>query len=105
LEESEKVLIDPFLEGKSREEMRLEPFVDTEIRSSIVGVPVFTNQEIIAYVIGRASESNFKDGLDNNKKSPWNEIVNVRFIQQSFYGEEDDAEDTEREPAAQGRRF
>jgi len=76
LEESEKVLIDPSLEGKSREEMRLEPFVDTKIRSSIMGVLVFINQEIIAYVIGRASEGNFKDGLDNNKKSPWNEIVN-----------------------------
>jgi len=28
------------------------------------------------YVIGRASEGNFKDGLDNNKKIPWNEVVN-----------------------------
>jgi len=76
MEEAEKVLIDPSLEGKSREEMGLEPFVDTEIRSSIVGVPVFINQEIIAYVIGKAFEGNFKDGLDNNKKSPWNEVVN-----------------------------
>jgi len=76
LEEAEKVLIDPSLEGKTREEMRLESFVDTKIRSSIMGVPVFINQEIIAYVIGKASEGNFKDGLDNNKKSPWNEIVN-----------------------------
>jgi len=56
--------------------MGLEPFVDIEIRSSIMGVPVFISQEIIAYVIGRASEGSFKDGLDNNKKSPWNEIVN-----------------------------
>jgi len=32
LEEIEKVLIDPTLEGKSREVMGLEPFVDTEIR-------------------------------------------------------------------------
>jgi len=70
LEEAEKVLIDPSLEGMSREEMGLEPFVDTEIRSSIMGVPVFINQEIIAYVIGRASEGNNEDGLDNNKKSP-----------------------------------
>jgi len=59
LEESEKALIDPIMEGKTREEMRLEPFVDTKIRSSIMGVPVFINQEIIAYVIGRASEGNF----------------------------------------------
>ena len=62
LEDSEKVLIDPTLEGKTREEMGLEPFVDTEIRSSIMGVPVFINQEIIVYVIGRASEGNSKMG-------------------------------------------
>jgi len=69
LEEDQKVLIDPSLEGKTREEMGLEPSVATEIRSSIMGVPIFINQETIAYVIGRASEGNFKDGLDN-KKSP-----------------------------------
>jgi len=56
--------------------MGLEPFVDTKIRSSIMGVPFFINQETIAYVIGRTSEGNFKDRLDNNKKSPWNEVVN-----------------------------
>ena len=56
--------------------MGLEPFVDTKIRSSIMGVLVFINQETIAYVIGRTSEGNFKDGLDNNKKSPWNEVAN-----------------------------
>jgi len=76
LEEDQKVLIDPSLEGKTREEMGFEPFVATEIRSSIMGVPVFINQETIAYVIGRASEGNYKDGLDNNKKSPWNDVVN-----------------------------
>jgi len=27
-------------------------------------------------MIGRALEGNFKDGLDNNKKSPWNDVVN-----------------------------
>jgi len=42
--------------------MGLEPFMDTEIRSSIMGVPVFINQEIIVYVIGRASEGNSKMG-------------------------------------------
>jgi len=41
-----------------------------------VGILVFISQEVIAYVIRRASEGSFKDGLDNNKKSPWNEIVN-----------------------------
>jgi len=56
--------------------MGLEPFVDIEIRFSIMGVPVFINQETITYVIGRTSEGSFKDGLDNNKKSPWNEVAN-----------------------------
>jgi len=70
------VLIDHTLAGKTREEMSLEPFTCTEIRSSIMGVPVFISQEVIAYVIRRASEGSFKDGVDNNKKSPWNEIVN-----------------------------
>jgi len=51
----EKVLIDPYLAGKTREEMGLEPFIDTEIRSSIMGV---------------------RHGMDNNKKSPWNEKFN-----------------------------
>jgi len=76
LEMDEKVLIDPSLAGKSREEMSLEPFTYTKIRSSIMGILVFISQEVIAYVIKRASEGSFKDGLDNNKKSPWNEVVN-----------------------------
>jgi len=37
LEMDEKVLIDPSLDGKSREEMGLEPFTVTKIRSSIMG--------------------------------------------------------------------
>jgi hypothetical protein len=40
-EETKKVLIDPTLEGKTREEMGLEPFKCTEIRSSVMGIPVF----------------------------------------------------------------
>jgi len=43
-------------------------------------VPIFINQEIISYVIGRASEGAFKDGLDNNKKSPWNEVANETTV-------------------------
>jgi len=68
-------LIDPTLEGKSREEMGLEPFVDTEFKPSIMGISVFISQDVIAYVIRRASEGSFKDGLDNKKKNPWNEVV------------------------------
>jgi len=75
LEETEKILIDPTLEGKSREEMGLEPFIDTEIRTSIMGITVFISQDVISYVIRRASEGSFKDGLENNKTSPQNEVV------------------------------
>jgi len=74
-EMDEKILIDPSLARKSREEMGLEPFVDPEIRSSIMGIPVFISQAVISYVMRRVSKGNFKDGMDNNKKSPWNDIV------------------------------
>jgi len=37
-EMDEKVLIDPTLAGKTREEMGLEPFISTEIRSSVKGI-------------------------------------------------------------------
>jgi len=49
----EKVLIDPTLKGKLRKEMGLEPFTLTKIRSSIMGIPIFISQEVIAYVIRR----------------------------------------------------
>ena len=31
-------------------------------------------------MIRRASEGNFKDGLDKYKKSPWNEVVNETML-------------------------
>ena len=71
-EMDEKVMIDPTLAGKTREEMGLEPFIGTEIRSSVIGIPVYISQDVITFVIRRASEGSFQDGLDNNKKSPWN---------------------------------
>jgi len=37
LEEHERVLIDPTLEGKTREELGLKPFTCTEIRSNVMG--------------------------------------------------------------------
>jgi len=66
----EKVLIDPTLAGMTIEEMGLEPFISTEIRSSVMGIHVYISQDVIAYVIRIASGGNFKDGLDTNKKSP-----------------------------------
>jgi len=69
LEMDEKVLIDPSLEGKTREEMGLEPFRREEIRSSIMGILVVISVDTIAGVIRRASEGRFVYGL-SNKKSP-----------------------------------
>jgi len=80
LEMDEKVLIDPSLAGKSREEMGLEPFTVTEIRSR------FISEEQIAWVIRRASEGRFVSGLDNNKTSPWNETVNKTMFNNTKKG-------------------
>jgi len=85
-EMDEKVLIDPTLAGKTREEMGLEPFIGTEIRSSVMGILVYISQDVIPFVIRRASEGSFKDGLDNNKKSPWNEIVNQTMFNNNKKG-------------------
>jgi len=85
-EMDEKVLIDPTLTGKTREEMGLEPLISTEIRSSVMGIPVYISQDAIAYVIRRASKGSFRDGLDNNKKSPWNEIVNQTMFNSNKKG-------------------
>jgi len=76
LEMDEKVLIDPSLQGKTREEMGLEPFRCVEIRSSIMGIHVVISEASISGVIRRASEGKFVDGLENSKTSPWNDIVN-----------------------------
>jgi len=40
LELDEKILLDPSPQGKTREEIRLEPFRGTKIRSSIMGIPI-----------------------------------------------------------------
>jgi hypothetical protein len=76
LEEQEKVLINPTLEGKSREELGLKPFTRIEIRSSIMGIHITITEEVIARTIRRTAEGYYKEGLDNNKTSPWNEVVN-----------------------------
>jgi len=75
LEMEEKILIDPSLQGKSREEMGLEPFRQEEIRSSIMGISVVISVDTIAGVIKRASEGKFVYGL-NSKKSSWTPVVN-----------------------------
>jgi len=55
-EERNLVLLYPELAGKSRKEMLLEPFTGTEIRSSVMGVPVKINEKIIAFFLGIKAE-------------------------------------------------
>ncbi|RHN40859.1 hypothetical protein MtrunA17_Chr8g0359621 [Medicago truncatula] len=75
LEETEKVLLHSELEGKSREEMGLEPFESIEIRSSIMGIHVHISEEIISFVLRRTAEGTYKAGIKNVKTNPWNEII------------------------------
>jgi len=79
MEEHEKVLIDPTLKGKTREELDLKPFTCTKIGSSIMGIPVSITEEVIARTIRRLAKGSFKEGLDN-KTSPWNEVVNMTMF-------------------------
>jgi len=86
----EKVLIDPSLQGKTREEMGLEPFRREEIRSSIMGIPVVISVALIAGVIRRAYEGKFVYDLDNNKKSHWKSIVNKTIFNSTNKGKYSD---------------
>jgi len=47
-EEDEAVIRDPSLKGKTRQEMGLESFRQTEIRSTVIGIPVTITEEVIA---------------------------------------------------------
>jgi len=65
LEEHEKVLIDPTLKGKTREQLCLKPLTCTEIRSSIMGIPVSITEEVIARACRRKVEGSYEENLDN----------------------------------------
>ena len=47
-EELKAVIKDPSLRGKTRKEMGLESFKQTEIRSSVMGIPITITEEVIA---------------------------------------------------------
>jgi hypothetical protein len=81
LEEIEKILINPTLEGKTREEIGLEPFKCVEIRSSIMGIPVYISEEAIACVLRRDTSGKYAGSeIPNRKTGPWNEIVNMSMF-------------------------
>jgi len=90
MEMDEKILLDPSLQGKTSEEMGLEPFRCTEIRSSIMGIPVFISEVVISWVIRRAFEGKFVSGLDNTKTSSWNVIVNKTMFNSTRKGKYSD---------------
>jgi hypothetical protein len=77
VEETQKILLDPTLEGKTREEMGLEPFRCVEMMSNIMGIPMFISKEAIAVVLRRDNTGKYAGiEIENPKKSPWKEIVN-----------------------------
>ena len=78
-EESQMVLMYPELEGKTREEMGLAPFVEDEIRSSICGIPVRIAQWHIEYVL-KAAASGYYSGIDLSdaaEKRIWKKQANL----------------------------
>jgi hypothetical protein len=72
-EEKQKILLDPTLAGKSREEMGLEPLKGMKIRSSIMGMSVFIAEWQIASVL-RLDASGKYSGVDipDVRNSRWN---------------------------------
>jgi hypothetical protein len=58
--------------------MGLEPFICVEIRSNVMGIPVFISEWAIATVLRRDSSGKY-DGseIPNPKTSPWKETVNM----------------------------
>jgi hypothetical protein len=77
-EESQKILLDHTLKGKTREEMGLEPFTCVEVRSNIMDIPVFISEWAIANVLRRDSSSKYSGSeIPNPKTSPWKETINL----------------------------
>ncbi|KEH15297.1 hypothetical protein MTR_1465s0010 [Medicago truncatula] len=47
-----------------------------KIRSSIMGIPVWITEDVIAFVLRRPVEGDYKAGITKPKDSPWNDVVN-----------------------------
>jgi len=58
-EEIKAVIKDPSLRGKTRQEMGLESFRQTEIRSSVMGIPITITKEVIAKACRVAANGRF----------------------------------------------
>jgi len=68
IQENQAVARDPSLKGKSRKEMGLKPFRRTEIRSSMMGVPITITEEVIAKACRVSVEGRFLGNV--SRKNP-----------------------------------
>jgi len=66
VEELQAVTKDPSLRGKTRKEMNLEPFRQTEIRSAVIGIPIIITEEVIAKACRVAPTSRFLWNVSRN---------------------------------------
>jgi len=65
-EELEAITREPSLKGKTRKEMGLEPFRQTEIRSAVMGIPITIIEEVIAKACRVASTGRFLWNVSRN---------------------------------------
>jgi len=65
-EELQVVTRDPSLRGKTRKEMGLEPFRQTEMRSAVMGIPLTITEEVIAKVCRVAPTGRFLWNVSRN---------------------------------------
>jgi len=65
-EELQAVTRDPSLRGKTRKEMGLEPFRQTEIRSAVMGIPITIIEEVIAKACRIAPTGRFLWNVSRN---------------------------------------
>ena len=75
VEELQAVARDPSLKGKTRKEMGLEPFRQTEIRSAVMGIPITITEEVIAKACKVASTGRFL--WNDSTKHPLLEIFTI----------------------------
>jgi len=66
VEELQAVTRDPSLRGKTRKEMNLEPFRQTEIRSAVMGIPITITEEVIAKACRVAPTGRFLWNVSRN---------------------------------------
>ncbi|KEH25737.1 hypothetical protein MTR_6g033905 [Medicago truncatula] len=56
---------------------KIEEDEKTELRSSIMGIPIHISEQVLAYVLRRPAHGSFEGGIQNAKDSHWNENANL----------------------------